>query len=89
LGFEPSAIGTWITKSDDPSKNFPLAPSAKTTALKSILLKGFVEAPLDKVSFLPTVLSPLLRTLNLNVEIVKFDIQIVWNIENQHSLITI
>ncbi|KAE8441985.1 hypothetical protein EG329_004111 [Mollisiaceae sp. DMI_Dod_QoI] len=49
LGFEPSTSdSTWVAKSDyDP--NFPLTPSSKTTALKSILLKGFADAPMDKV----------------------------------------
>ncbi|KAI9649741.1 hypothetical protein NHQ30_002322 [Ciborinia camelliae] len=49
LGFEPfTKDSTWVTKSDyDPS--FPLIPSAKTTALKALLLKGFEEAPDDKV----------------------------------------
>lgn len=49
LGFEPfTKDSTWVTKSDyDP--NFPLIPSAKTTALKALLLKGFEEAPDDKV----------------------------------------
>jgi hypothetical protein len=51
LGFEPSTKdSTWVTRSDhDP--DFPLVPSAKTTALKALLLKGFEEAPLDKVCF--------------------------------------
>lgn len=51
LGFEPATPtdATWVTKSDhDP--DFPLAPSSKTTALKALLLKGFEDAPLDKVS---------------------------------------
>jgi hypothetical protein len=89
MGFEPFTKETWITESDNPSGDFPLAPSAKTTALKSILLKGFVEAPLDKVSLLlvgPVLLS---RTLSLYVEIVKFNIQMSWNIENSHLLTTI
>lgn len=49
LGFEPfTKDSTWVTRSDhDP--NFPLIPSAKTTALKALLLKGFEEAPDDKV----------------------------------------
>ncbi|ESZ97694.1 hypothetical protein SBOR_1881 [Sclerotinia borealis F-4128] len=49
LGFEPfTKDSNWVTKSDyDP--NFPLIPSAKTTALKALLLKGFEEAPDDKV----------------------------------------
>jgi hypothetical protein len=53
LGFEPlTKDSTWVTRSDsDP--DFPLVPSAKTTALKALLLKGFEEAPLDKVCFNP------------------------------------
>ncbi|KAJ8060331.1 hypothetical protein OCU04_010665 [Sclerotinia nivalis] len=49
LGFEPfTKDSTWVTRSDyDPA--FPLIPSAKTTALKALLLKGFEEAPDDKV----------------------------------------
>ncbi|CAD6448459.1 19c1cb6b-239e-4802-8012-564b4d8d53ef [Sclerotinia trifoliorum] len=49
LGFEPfTKDNTWVTRSDyDPA--FPLIPSAKTTALKALLLKGFEEAPDDKV----------------------------------------
>jgi hypothetical protein len=48
LGFEPAVESLWLYKSDvDP--DFPLAPSAKTAALKATLLKGFEEAPLDKV----------------------------------------
>ncbi|QSZ30260.1 hypothetical protein DSL72_004782 [Monilinia vaccinii-corymbosi] len=49
LNFEPfTKDSTWVTKSDyDP--DFPLIPSAKTTALKALLLKGFEEAPDDKV----------------------------------------
>ncbi|KAK2623489.1 hypothetical protein QTJ16_007167 [Diplocarpon rosae] len=49
LGFEPSAKdSSWVTESDfDP--HFPFTPSSKTTALKALLLKGFEEAPLDKV----------------------------------------
>ena len=49
MDFEPSTgDSTWVARSDW-DREFPLAPSAKTTALKSILLKGFVDAPLDKV----------------------------------------
>ncbi|RDL39913.1 uncharacterized protein BP5553_04253 [Venustampulla echinocandica] len=49
MGFEPyTPYSTWLTHSDTDS-GFPLVPSAKTAALKSILLKGFTEAPLDKV----------------------------------------
>ncbi|TAQ90570.1 hypothetical protein B7494_g1097 [Chlorociboria aeruginascens] len=48
LGFEPSTKdSTWVSMSDH--KNFPLTPSAKTTALKAMLLQGFHEAPTDKV----------------------------------------
>ncbi|CZS91311.1 related to protein RIS1 [Rhynchosporium graminicola] len=49
MGFEPkTADSSWVTKSDiDP--DFPLTPSTKTAALKALLLKGFAEAPLDKV----------------------------------------
>ncbi|RAL65691.1 hypothetical protein DID88_005359 [Monilinia fructigena] len=49
LDFEPfTKDNTWVTKSDyDP--DFPLIPSAKTTALKALLLKAFQEAPDDKV----------------------------------------
>ncbi|TVY33570.1 putative ATP-dependent helicase, partial [Lachnellula subtilissima] len=48
LNFEPAVESIWLYKSDvDPE--FPLTPSAKTTALKATLLKGFEEAPLDKV----------------------------------------
>ncbi|TGO33394.1 hypothetical protein BHYA_0248g00010 [Botrytis hyacinthi] len=49
LDFEPFAKdNTWVTRSDYDPK-FPLIPSAKTTALKALLLKGFEEAPDDKV----------------------------------------
>ena len=89
MGFEPFTKETWITKSDNPSGDFPLAPSAKTTALKSILLKGFVEAPLDKVSLLLVIPVLLSSIRSLYVEIVKFNIQISWNIENSHLLIPI
>jgi hypothetical protein len=89
MGFEPFTKETWITKSDNPSGVFPLAPSAKTAALKSILLKGFVEAPLDKVSLLLVVPIPISSIGSLYVAIVKFNIQISWNIENSHSLIPI
>jgi hypothetical protein len=54
LGFEPKVAGsTWVDKSDDDI--FPLVPSAKTAALKAILLKGFHEAPTDKVSSISLV----------------------------------
>ncbi|KAF7872861.1 uncharacterized protein EAF02_008932 [Botrytis sinoallii] len=49
LDFEPfTKDNTWVTRSDYDPK-FPLIPSAKTTALKALLLKGFEEAPDDKV----------------------------------------
>jgi hypothetical protein len=48
LGFEPKvADSTWVPRSD--RDDFPLVPSAKTAALKAILLKGFNDAPMDKV----------------------------------------
>jgi hypothetical protein len=47
-GFEPRSESTWINKSDE-EENFKLVPSAKTGVLKSLLLKGFEEAPMDKV----------------------------------------
>jgi hypothetical protein len=49
MGFEPkSASSTWLNMSDrDP--NAKLVPSTKVTVLKSLLLKGFEEAPMDKV----------------------------------------
>jgi hypothetical protein len=48
LGFEPKVThSTWVKRSD--AGDFPLAPSAKTAALKSILLRGFRTAPMDKV----------------------------------------
>jgi len=50
MGFEPTTrFSTWVKKSDH-DHTFPLTPSTKTAALKAILLKGFEEAPLDKVS---------------------------------------
>lgn len=48
-GFEPQSDTTWVPKSDS-TPGFKLAPSVKTATLKAILLKGFHEAPLDKVS---------------------------------------
>lgn len=49
MGFEPPSESTWIPKSDsDPE--FEFTPSVKTGMLKALLLKGFHEAPLDKVS---------------------------------------
>lgn len=50
LGTEPYTAETWLTRSDI-DEDFPLTPSAKTAALKAVLLKGFKDAPLDKVSF--------------------------------------
>lgn len=52
MGFEPiTNDSTWVSKSDR-EEGFTLTPSTKTTALKALLLKGFEEAPLDKVGFL-------------------------------------
>ncbi|PVH71787.1 hypothetical protein DL98DRAFT_613085 [Cadophora sp. DSE1049] len=49
MGFEPiTNDSSWVSKSDR-EEGFVLAPSTKTTALKALLLKGFEEAPLDKV----------------------------------------
>jgi SNF2 family DNA or RNA helicase len=49
LGYEPKVDhSTWVDKSD--GNDLPLVPSAKTVALKAILLKGFTDAPTDKVS---------------------------------------
>ncbi|KAH8678935.1 SNF2 family N-terminal domain-containing protein [Tricladium varicosporioides] len=49
MGFEPyTPDATWLIQSDT-VEGFDLPPSAKTTALKALLLKGFQEAPLDKV----------------------------------------
>ena len=54
--YEPKVAGsTWVDKSD--ADNFPLVPSAKTTALKALLLKGFADAPFDKVRILSYPLS--------------------------------
>lgn len=58
LGHEPPTESTWVPKSDH-TPNFPLTPSAKTAALKAILLKGFNEAPLDKVSVLTSLSLPV------------------------------
>lgn len=51
LDFEPAVESTWLEKSDN-DPEFSLTPSTKTAALKSTLLKGFDEAPLDKVWYL-------------------------------------
>ncbi|TVY51440.1 Helicase-like transcription factor CHR28 [Lachnellula cervina] len=48
LSFEPAVESLWLYKSDV-EPDFPLTPSAKTAALKATLLKGFEEAPMDKV----------------------------------------
>lgn len=57
LGFEPvTKDSTWITRSDY-DDDFQLTPSAKTAALKALLLQGFDEAPTDKVSFSGPILS--------------------------------
>ena len=51
LGFEPlTKDSTWVSQSDH-DVDFPLAPSAKTAALKALLLQGFNEAPTDKVGY--------------------------------------
>lgn len=63
LGFEPFTSETWVRRSDV-DDDFPLAPSAKTTALKSVLLKGFADAPVDKVYF--TLRAPLTSFLLFN-----------------------
>lgn len=60
LGFEPKvADSTWVARSD--RDGFPLVPSSKTAALKAILLKGFNDAPMDKVR----VISPDSESLKL------------------------
>ncbi|CAG8974622.1 hypothetical protein HYALB_00009799 [Hymenoscyphus albidus] len=49
FGFEMyTPYSSWLTQSDE-DPNFPLTSSAKVTALKRILLRGFEEAPMDKV----------------------------------------
>ena len=49
MGLEPiTNDSSWVSKSDR-EEGFSLTPSTKTTALKALLLKGFEEAPLDKV----------------------------------------
>jgi hypothetical protein len=42
--------------SDNCPEDFPLTASAKTTVLKALLLRGFTEAPFDKVilHFIPS-----------------------------------
>lgn len=50
MGHEPRTNSTWVPMSDY-TPGFPLTASAKTAALKAILLNGFDEAPMDKVSF--------------------------------------
>ncbi|KAK0112612.1 hypothetical protein ONS95_014355 [Cadophora gregata] len=60
MGFEPMTNdSTWISKSDR-EPGFVLTPSTKTTALKALLLKGFEEAPLDKVGSLLFIVSQTL-----------------------------
>jgi hypothetical protein len=50
-GFEPhTPFSQWLEMSDNDPESFPLTASAKTTALKAILIKGFTDAPFDKVS---------------------------------------
>ncbi|PMD36328.1 hypothetical protein L207DRAFT_435119 [Hyaloscypha variabilis F] len=49
-GFEPhTSHSEWLEMSDLHPEKFPLTASAKTTALKALLLRGFMEAPYDKV----------------------------------------
>lgn len=49
MGFEPSsAQSTWLDMSDN-DPEIELVPSTKVAMLKSLLLKGFEEAPMDKV----------------------------------------
>lgn len=49
MGFEPkSARSTWLNMTDRDPDVVPV-PSTKVTILKSLLLKGFDEAPMDKV----------------------------------------
>ena len=64
MGFEPiTNDSTWVTKSDK-DDGFPLTPSTKTTALKALLLKGFEEAPLDKVCFPSLLFLPIFNFTN-------------------------
>ncbi|KAH7409732.1 SNF2 family N-terminal domain-containing protein [Cadophora sp. MPI-SDFR-AT-0126] len=49
MGFEPMTIDSSRVTKSDREEGFALTPSTKTTALKALLLKGFEEAPLDKV----------------------------------------
>jgi hypothetical protein len=56
-GFEPHTVHSeWLEMSDNRPEEFPLTASAKTTALKALLLRGFTEAPFDKVRVLPSLL---------------------------------
>lgn len=49
-GFEPHTYHSeWLEMSDNFPEDFPLTASAKTTVLKALLLRGFTEAPFDKV----------------------------------------
>lgn len=49
MGFEPKTRhSAWLAMSDK-DQNSTILPSVKTAILKSILLKGFEEAPMDKV----------------------------------------
>lgn len=56
MGFEPKTKrSAWIAMSDK-DRETSILPSVKSTILKTILLKGFDEAPMDKVllhTFLP------------------------------------
>ena len=51
MGFEPKTKdSSWVSQSDY-DDDFPLAPSAKTTALKGMLIEGFTAAPWEKVGY--------------------------------------
>jgi len=57
-GFEPhTSHSEWLEMSDLHPEQFPLTASAKTTALKALLLRGFMEAPFDKVNSILLFLS--------------------------------
>ena len=52
MGFEPHTNHSEWLEMSDIKPEFPLTASAKTTALKALLLRGFTEAPYDKVRIL-------------------------------------
>jgi hypothetical protein len=65
-GFEPHTMHSeWLEMSDNRPEEFPLTASAKTTALKALLLRGFTEAPFDKVFILS---SPLLISWDIDID---------------------